>query len=205
MSWGYFLDLELTVPTREWKRLLAVEGAALPAGWWGFRADDLEARFGGASFFDRVTFKKALTFFKEGRSARKSIEEADGHTTVRVTTLLDRSGDTLVAKPVAAAFDAAAKVGGSGHVQLVNDGSYSGEAGVSVTIEGGALVRARLADVGALRERLSVTVYPEMAQYFSPEREASTARDETSAKKPTETKPTEKKPAAKKPAEKKSR
>ena len=56
--------------------------------------------------------------------------------------------------------------------QLVNDSSYSGEAGVSVTIERGTLVRARLTDVRALRERLGAAVNPEMAdldRYLSPE------------------------------------
>jgi hypothetical protein len=72
---------------------------------------------------------------------------------------------------------------------------------VSVTIEGGALVRARLTDVRALQERLGVVVYPEMAdldRYLSPETrayEASIARGEASTKKKTSAK----KPSAKKP------
>jgi hypothetical protein len=102
MSWGFFLDLDLTLPTAEWKRLQAITGSALPPRWWGFEESDLDERFGGVSFFDAMAFKKAFTFFHDGKSCVKRVEEAKGRTSVRLTAHLDRSGDTQVAKPIAA-------------------------------------------------------------------------------------------------------
>jgi hypothetical protein len=185
MSWGYFLDLELSVPTAAWKRLQAIEGRALPSGWWGFRGADLEKRFGAGPTFDNVTFKRALAFFKDGKSCSKHVSEANGRTTVRLTTLLDRGGDTQVARPIAAAFDAAAKDGGAGHIQLVNDGSAPGEPGVVIAIASGALVRERLVDAADRREALSAAVFPELRatidQYTSPKARAHHAASKRAA------------------------
>lgn len=162
MSWGYFLDLELSVPTQAWKQLQAIEGRALPAGWWGFAKAELEERFGAGPAFDAVTFKKVLGWFHDGQSSVKKIEETSGRTSIRLIALLDRGGDTQVARPIAAAFDAAAKVGGVGRIQLVNDGSYVGEPGVSVTIAEGTLSRERLSRDRGRADGLRAAIYPEL-------------------------------------------
>ena len=162
MSWGFYLDLDLHLPTLEWRRLQSTTGSALPSGWWGFEDADLERRFGGGHLFADATFARVFSFWKHARSCSKLVTEQDGVTSVRLIAFLDRSGDTEVAKPVAALFDAAAKVGGVGHIQLVNDGSYSGEDGVCLTIDHGTLVRARLTDARPLSQALSSAVYGPM-------------------------------------------
>jgi hypothetical protein len=132
------------------------------------------------------------------------VTEQSGVTSVRLIALLDRSGDTEVAKPVAALFDAAAKAGGSGHIQLVNDGSYRGDGGVCVTIDQGKLVRSRLADARPLCKALVSAVYGPMDalldEYASPRARTLDGESKPSAKKPSATKPSATKPSATKPS-----
>ncbi len=192
MSWGYYLDLELSLPTAEWTRLQSTKGGVLPAKWWGFKNADLEDLYGGLDDYDDVTFKKVFTFWTDGKSAAKSVTESKGTTTVKLTVVIDRGGDTQVVKPVAAFFDAAAAVG-SGRIRLVNDGSASGENGVEVTIADGVLVRSKVVD-RELRDTLFARVYPDLAATVDKltSRPAKKAAKKPSAKKPA------RKPVAKK-------
>jgi len=203
MSWGFFLDLDLSVPTKTWKVLQASTPSDLPAGWWGFNEDELEVRFTG-DLFDDINVKKVLSLFTDGESSAKSITERAATTRIELCTLLDRGGDTQVAKPFAALVEAASKVGGVGHIQLVNDGSYSGEAGVRVTLAKGVLVREPVANQRELREVLLARVYPdlehELEKYRSPtakQRMAPAAKKQQAAKARQQSS-TKKKPAAKK-------
>ena len=66
-------------------------------------------------------------------------------TTIRALAHLDRGGDPCVAKAFAA-FVRAAQASAQGHIRLVNDGTYSGEGGVSVLVGGGVLKRERIED-----------------------------------------------------------
>ncbi|MBS2017457.1 MAG: hypothetical protein JST00_31530 [Deltaproteobacteria bacterium] len=206
MSWGYFLDLELTVPTKTWSTLGKTTGASLPAGWWGFQEAALE-RYFGSQGFESVTAQKALGFFKNGKSCVKSIDDVGGEMVVRLVAHLDRGGDTQVAGPIAAMFDAAAKAGGTGRIRLVNDGTYSGEDGVEVAIVDGKLARSAVEGSNDLVEELGAALYPDLAEiverYGSPQPSPHLATPPKREAKPAKTKPAAKKSAAKKSAAKK--
>lgn len=208
MSWGYFLEFELTVSTDDWATLEKVTGAGLSAQWWGFEDADLEHTFGNAGF-ENATFKKIWGYWTHGQSCMKAVVEAGGKTSVHLVAHLDKGGDTQVAGVVAAMFEEAAKLGGTGRIRLVNDGSYSGEDGVEVAIVDGRLVRSKVEGSNEIAEELGMAVYPGMAeeieQYLSPQakaREAATAKRKKPATKTK--KPASKKAAAKKPASKKT-
>ena len=193
MSWGYFLDLELTLPTADWDALQRTTAADLPKQWWGFAEADLEDTFGNAGF-ESAMFHKVFGFWTHGESCVKTVVEADNQTSVHLISHLDKGGDTQVAGTLAAMFEAASKVGGTGRIRLVNDGSYSGEDGVEVTIVDGRLVRSRIEGSNEIAEELGLAVYPE----FANELELARAPDT----KPTTRKPATRKPGAKQPAAK---
>ncbi len=193
MSWGYFLDLELTLPTADWDALQRTTAADLPKQWWGFAEADLEDTFGNAGF-ESAMFHKVFGFWTHGESCVKTVVEADNQTSVHLISHLDKGGDTQVAGTLAAMFEAASKVGGTGRIRLVNDGSYSGEDGVEVTIVDGRLVRSRIEGSNEIAEELGLAVYPE----FANELELARAPDT----KPTTRKSATRKPAAKQPGAK---
>ena len=53
MSWGFFLDADLTLPTKDWERLkkTTIASHALPANWMQFHDAEL-----GQTFLDDDTF-----------------------------------------------------------------------------------------------------------------------------------------------------
>ncbi len=161
MSWGYFLDVDLTLPTTEWNRLKGESPASvpMPAGWWGFEDQGLEGYFHSAEG-DSIEIGKALALFPEGESVR-TVEPSGANTKVRVIALLDRGGDTCVAKPFAALLEGA-KATATGYVALINDGSYSGEAGVRISAGGGALTRERIEDHWPIVEALGAQIYGDL-------------------------------------------
>jgi hypothetical protein len=146
MSWGYLLDVRLSLPDDAWARLAGARAGDHPTspGWWGFREADLAHRFtvnfDGGRGFDDWTFERVIRSFSRPESIG-SISSDGGITSVRVASLLDRSGETYIARSFAALFEAARAAGGSGSVSLINDGTYSGEDGVTVTLAKGKLTK----------------------------------------------------------------
>lgn len=65
MSWGFFLDLNLTLPTKEWTRLAATRTGehAIAPTWWGFQEPELGTMFTAADF-DDMTIGKVVELFK---------------------------------------------------------------------------------------------------------------------------------------------
>lgn len=159
MSWGYFLDLDLTLPTADWTRIAATRSGdhAIPAEWWGFEDRALADMFGGSDF-DDMTIGKAVALFARPESIGR-VEANGDETTLRLCQLLDRGGDPSLAKPIAALVEAA-KSTARGALRLVNDGSYSGEGGIVVRVEGGTLARERLDDdIWPIVEQLGAEIF----------------------------------------------
>lgn len=158
MSWGFFVDLDLTLPTKEWERLKKTRTGdhAVSPGWWGLKERELESMF-LRSDLDDLKLGKLLDWFANGSSIRQVSEQA-GSTHVRLLTLLDRSGDPHIAKTIAALVEGA-RASGKGRVRLINDGTYSGEDGVLVRLEAGEIVRARVADSNPIAEKLGAELF----------------------------------------------
>lgn len=161
MSWGYFLDVELELPTAEWQRLVNQTpiSVGLPDGWWGFQDPTLDRYFSGPEG-DGLAIGEAVGMFPDGESIAR-VEHDGGRTRVRIVAHLDRSGDTAVAKPFAALLEGA-RGSARGYVALVNDGTYDGEDGVRVDARDGALHRSRITDSNALVEELGMQIYGDL-------------------------------------------
>lgn len=71
---------------------------------------------------------------------------------------LGRGADPWIAKTVAAFLHAAGATG-AGHLLLVNDGSYSGEAGVLLALSDGEVTSSRLADGRAIADLLGRALF----------------------------------------------
>jgi len=165
VSWGFFLDARLTVPARAWKTLQRErpERFPTPVGWWGLKDRELERRFidscGDVS--RHLTFGKLVDRFARMQGSKGEVTTRGATTTVRVLTVLDRSGDTDLARGIAALFAAAAPLGGQGAVSLINDGTYVGEDGATVTLKAGAWSRERIDDCWELTEPLAAELFGE--------------------------------------------
>jgi hypothetical protein len=194
MSWGFFLDFTLAVPTTEWKRFQTLTPEGLSTEWWGFKDPDLEHTFGSEEW-DEVPFSRALKAI-ENHEGHKTITETGGTTSVRVVVMLDYSGEPQMAKCYATVLEAALKVGGEGYALLVNDGAYAGEAGVRVSIDGEELVRERLKEFDS--EELAALAFGKA----TPATKAPAKKPPAKAKKAARVKKAakvSKKPVAKKP------
>jgi hypothetical protein len=158
MSWGYFLDLNLTVPTSEWERVAQTKTSdhAIGAGWWGFKDKVLGEMF-SASEFDDMTIGEVIALFNRTESIGKVDVNGDT-TTIRLCQLLDRGGEPSIAKSVAALVDAA-KDSASGTLRLVNDGSYSGEDGVEIVASDGRLSRSHIEGSNDIAMKLGSEIY----------------------------------------------
>lgn len=157
MSWGYFVELDVSLPTSALAgvRKKKPSDIALARGWSGLRDEGLEAAF-GRRLTTNDTFAKTLRWFDGGRPALPSVqrEEAAGERTrLRVLTLLDKS---LLdhAFPLVALLHEVRDAGGDGTLRLVNDGTSGGETGVELTITGREIVSRRLDDDWELAGRL---------------------------------------------------
>jgi hypothetical protein len=158
MSWGYFLDLNLTIPTPEWERVAQTKTSdhAIAASWWGFQDKVLGEMF-SAPEFDDMTIGEAVALFDRTDSIGKVAVEGD-KTTIRLCQLLDRGGEPSIAKSVAALVDAT-KGSATGTLRLVNDGSYSGEDGVEINATYGALSRTHITGSNELAMKLGSEIY----------------------------------------------
>jgi hypothetical protein len=166
MSWGYFADLRLTMPAKAWDELRKTkpDDVTLNKGWFGCEDPDLEAGFamtlGRAAPADtKVTFEKLLARAYTGKESICTVEKDDAQTRVRACLLLDKS-ELYLARPLAALLEAARKVGGEGALQLVNDGTYSGEGGVAITLKKGKLSRRAIGeDCHDIGEELGMEIF----------------------------------------------
>jgi hypothetical protein len=162
MSWGYFLDATLTLPDAAWKTISKQKTDEFPTkvGWWGLEDPELERRF--VDMFGDCSkgwpLEKVVKAFGRGNSIA-TITSAKGSTTIRIVELLDKDMDTDIARGVSALFEAAAPLAGEGSVSLVNDGTYVGEDGATVTLAKGKLTRTRLKDSRAMVEKLGALMF----------------------------------------------
>ena len=149
MSWGFYCDLEVTVPTADFQRIWKTKtnAHALPSPIFGFESDELERMFtvsGGSEQFPNVPLKNLVRWFKS-YSGRSTMTDRAGETTFRGCMCIDRSADPWIARTVAALLYAT-QSSGRGHLLLVNDGSYSGEGGVLLQLAKGEVRRTLVAD-----------------------------------------------------------
>ncbi len=158
MSWGYFLDLNLTIPTSDWERVAQTKTYehGIAAGWWGFKDKQLGEMF-SASEFDDMTIGEVVALFNRIESIGKVDVNGDT-TTIRLCQLLDRGGEPSIAKSVAALVDAA-KESANGTLRLVNDGSYSGEDGVEIVAADGRLSRSHIEGSNDIAMKLGSEIY----------------------------------------------
>ena len=158
MSWGYFLDLHLTLPTADWTRIAEtrVGDHPLAASWWGFEEAALGEMFTGADF-DDMTIGDAVALFARVESIG-TVNVMGSETELRLCQLVDRGGDPSIAKPIAVLVDAAQSTA-QGTLRMVNDGSYSGEGGVEITASGGALSRKAIEDFMPFVMKLGAEIY----------------------------------------------
>lgn len=158
MSWGFFLDLDLTLPTSEWTRLAQMKTGdhRIEATWWGFADKQLGRMFTTADF-DETTIGDAVAMFKAPESIG-TVTTAGDETTLRLCQLLDRGGDPSIAKCIAALVEAS-KAKARGTLRLINDGTYSGEDGVAIVVSNGRLVRSLLEDSFPMVEQLGAELY----------------------------------------------
>ncbi len=110
-----------------------------------------------AADFDDMTIGEAVALFAQSESIGK-VSAAGDATTLRMCRLLDRGGDPSIAKPIAALVEAA-KSTARGTLRLVNDGTYSGEDGVEITVAGGVLSRTALEDCLELVTELGTEIF----------------------------------------------
>jgi hypothetical protein len=158
MSWGFFADLRLSLPTAAWTRVRARRPAEIPlaAGWSGLEDTGLEHAFGRPST-KQQTFADVLAW--DWRGAIVEVAADGGRTRVRVCAMLDKS-ELELAQPLAALLDAARDEGGEGSLRLVNDGTSGAENGVERTLAGGHLTSAPLEDYESILEELAVEILP---------------------------------------------
>ncbi|MBL8716042.1 MAG: hypothetical protein JNL79_08600 [Myxococcales bacterium] len=208
MSWGYFLELDLTLPTEAWARIQKSTADTWPAepGFFGLKEKGLEDMFLG-KLFAGWTIGKAFALVGR-RNITKAVTEGDV-TRLRVVTLLDKSGDTEIARPFASLFLAAQAHGGEGRLTLVNDGTYSGEEGVVLTLAKGKVKTERVKNCWDYVERLGAELFGSFEDGAPPTKKAVTKKAATkkAAKKAVTKKAAEKaasKTATKKPSAKKT-
>jgi hypothetical protein len=204
MSWGFFLDLNLSLPTVTWKRLAktVLNELPIPVGWWGFEDKALEYAF-SQPLHDDMCFEEIFAWYEHGKDCLREVKTDGDRTHIRFCTILDKSS-LYLSKPFASLVDAARLESADGTISLVNDGTYAGESGVVVKFANGELERERIEDPWPFVERLGTDIYGDI--FTEPARAASAAMKASakkSAKKPAAKKPAAKKPAAKKPALKK--
>jgi hypothetical protein len=166
MSWGFFADLRVSIPTDEWAKIRAraLKDVALPTGFLGLADAELESSFlrpheGSETIGDALEPKP---------SSIHEIAESKGTTKVRICLLLDKS-QLESARPLAAVLEAARAAGGTGSLRLVNDGTYSGEAGVELSLKKGKLSKKRLDDGEEIVESLAA----ELAEAKKPKKKSA--------------------------------
>jgi hypothetical protein len=157
MSWAFLLELSLTLPTTEYKRLIKTRAGDhdLPSPLFGFDSDDLETVFS----MDRSSSDDAapkivlgdLGSYCEANGGALTTEADGDETNVRAFMVLDRGADPWLAMPAAALLHAA-RPSGTGHLMLFNDGTYTGEDGVLLELSDGEVTLSHVNDCNALVE-----------------------------------------------------
>jgi hypothetical protein len=164
MSWGYFVDLKLTMPAAAWKKVSEQKAGAskLAAGWSGLDDAGLEESF-GQPFSEGDTLTKVLKGAAyHGPETVHHVDEHDGVTSVRICLLLDKSTLEL-AYPLAALLHAARDTGvAKGALRLVNDGTAPGEDGVEIALVKNKLTKTKVEDQGAIAEEIVGDLYGDL-------------------------------------------
>lgn len=163
MGWGFFVELQCSLPSRAWSALKKRTPAelALDASWSGVADPTLRAYLtaprGEAA---HTTFADALA---RGLFSVDSVREEakDGKLTrIRVARLLDR--DELDRASVLGALLAGVQAaGGEGTLAIVNDGSYAGEDGHELVVHDGVRSIRPLSAYSARRDALIAELHPE--------------------------------------------
>jgi hypothetical protein len=155
MSWGYIVDLKLTLPSAAWKALRKRRACdvCIAPGWSKLADKRLEARFadgwGERATFDTMLRDKAY----RGADTIRRLEETSSTATIRVCVLCDKS--TLDwAYPLVALLHAARDARAMGTLRIVNDGTAPGEDGVVLTLAKGKLKATRAFDREAICEEV---------------------------------------------------
>lgn len=138
MSWGFLVDLDITVPTQAWKVLKAERprDVSLARGWSGLVETSLEEAF-GRPYTGDDTFAKVLKW-KWGPESIVLHEPVGDRTRIRVCVVLEKS-QLDHAFPLAALLEAARTVGGAGSLRFVNDGTSGAEDGSQLTLADGTI------------------------------------------------------------------
>jgi hypothetical protein len=164
MSWGYFVDLKLTMPSAAWKKVSDQKAGAskLVAGWSGLDDAGLEKSL-GRPFSEGDTLIKVLKGKAyHGTETVHHVDEDDGVTTVRICLLLDKSTLEL-AYPLATLLFAARDTGvAKGALRLVNDGTAPGEDGVEIALAKKKLTKTKIEDQAAIAEGLIADLYGDL-------------------------------------------
>lgn len=160
MSWGFILDLKLSLADGDWEHIQALrpDDDALPAGWSGLKESELEAAFVRPVVAAELqpTFATAVAGYRAPH-ALATVESRRGVTRIRVGLFLDR-GELGWARSAIALFFAAKEHAKSGSLRLVNDGTYAGEAGVELKLSRGAVSTKRLRDSVPVAEKLAAEI-----------------------------------------------
>lgn len=199
MSWGFYCDLDVTLPTADFQRIWKTKTNvhAFPSPIFGFESDELERMFTvsrGSEEFPNVPLKNLVRWFKS-YSGRSTTTEERGETTFRGCMCIDRGGDPWIARTVAALFYAA-QASGRGHLLLVNDGAYSGESGVLLRLAKGEVVRSLVVDSRPARAVLFAALFEGKELPSAEELFALTASTESATRAPSKKKVAAKRPGA---------
>ena len=163
MSWGFFLDLNLTLPTTEWKRIAKTKTRdhGIEARLWGFKDEAYLGEMFSRNNFENTKIGDAVKSFD--RDDSQGTVDSDGDVTrLRLVQLLDRGGEPDIAKAIAALVEAS-KATATGTLRLVNDGSYGGEDGVEIQVARGKLSRKRIKDAQRRSMELGTELFGEQA------------------------------------------
>jgi hypothetical protein len=146
MSWGYFVDLDVSLATDAYERILKKKpnDFALKPGWSGLEDRELEAAFGRPNTKDRFEQVLAGEDYKTSDGLFE-VERDKGKTHLRVCLLCDKSLLDL-AYPLATFFEAARQEGASGTLRFISDVSSTDEDGVRLTIRGNTVKKEPIDD-----------------------------------------------------------
>jgi hypothetical protein len=162
MSWGYFVDLKLTLKTTAWKKLRDAKpgDTALEPGWSGLEEPSLEKAFGRPWSEDESFVKILKGRAYHGEDTVLHIDEREGMTAVRICLMLDKS--TLEQAYPLAALLYAARDAGSGSLRIVNDGTAAGEEGVEITLAKKKITKTAIEDSFVIAEELMAELYGDL-------------------------------------------
>lgn len=198
MSWGYFFELDLSLSESAWKQIKDTPASTWPAepGFFGLKEKALEQMFLSGEVAD-WKIGRAIEALSKGEAVATATTKA-GVTHVRVVTLLDKSGEPYFARPFVSLFLAAKEHGGEGRIALVNDGTYSGESGVTLTLSKGKVKAEAIQDCWPHVERLGAEVYGDLEELEEPIPKKAPAKKASAKKAAPAKKASAKKASAKK-------